>query len=1086
MRKFAMMLALLIFAGVQVVLAQTTITGTVSSSEDSKGIPGATVLVKGTNVGLTTDMSGKYSIKVPVQGKILQFSFVGMKAKEVPIGNQTVINVVLDPDVMNIEGVVVTALGISREKKSLGYAAQDVSGADIGRANNANFMTAISGKIAGVEVRQSSGMPGSPATILIRGARSFSGNNSPLYVVDGMPISTDVDYAQNVTGAFSANRALDINPSDIESINVLKGQAAAALYGIRASNGVIVITTKSGKGAVKNGKLGPVVNFSTNFSTDVAARLPEVQQTYAQGYYAGGVNNASDNTFYPAFSYSWGPKISDLPNDPTYGGNNYDNPGKFFDPYKGAWVNPTAYNNAENFYKETGQTWNNNIDVSQAGEFGNFMVGFGNTHQVGIVPEIKMDRYNAKAAATINLNAKWKAGFSGNYSDVKLNKMPSGNDSWLFTVYGAPASYDLMGTPYHQEGTNGAYRQISYRRGAVGENPRWALNNNHFDEGTRRFFGNTYLDYNPVSWVNVHYQLGVDTYATNQEDYYEMGSARNGQSFPTAARYPTPDNPVYAYIAPTGGSINNYGISRSTINSVLNISFKKKITENLNAILIVGNEINDSRARSWTMTGTGFTTPGWNNMANTSTQTAGETKYADRTVGFYGNLAMDYKSMLYLNLTGRNDVVSSMPNGSRSFFYPSASLGFVFTEVAGLSENKILPFGKIRASYAQVGQAGTYKPKTYLVGGAASGFLNDGILFPLGGISGYGPNTSLYDPALVPENTKSFELGLELKFLNNRIGIDYTYSDQESSDQIFPVPLAGSTGAAELYMNAGQMTSKGHEIVLYIIPVKTKDFAWNLNLNFTKIKNECIELAPGVESISLGGYETPNIRASAGDTYPAIYGNQFARDEQGRILVDEDPDSYYYGMPMLGEFGKIGDVSPNFYLSVNNAFTYKFITLTAQLDWKDGGQMYSGSNRLMDLYGSSARTEDRTTPFIYDGYKADGTKNDIQRGGPDDIWAYPDLYNDVLASLDEAQVYETSFVKLREVALTISLPSKIISKAHIQALSVSLFARNFLLWTTLPNFDPESSQGQGNMQGGMDYMSLPQAKSYGIGLNLTF
>jgi TonB-linked SusC/RagA family outer membrane protein len=1028
-------------------------------------------------------MSGKYSINVPGQGRTLQFSFVGMKTKEVTIGNQTVINVVLDPDVMDIEGVVVTALGISRDKKSLGYATQEVTSEQLNRASNPSMLTTLSGKVAGVEVRQSSGMPGAPATILIRGARSFSGNNTPLYVIDGMPIATEADYEQNVTGAFSANRAIDIDPSDIESINVLKGQAAAALYGIKASNGVIIITTKSGKGAPK-GK--PVVNFSTNFTTDVVARLPEVQQTYAQGYYAGNVNDASDFTFYPAFSYSWGPKISDLPDNPTYGGNNFENPGKFFDPYKGQWVTPTAYNNAKNFYNDNGYTWSNNISISQAGDFGDFILGFSTANQTGIVPNIGMDRYNAKFGANVNLNSKWKTGFTGNYSDIDISKLPSGNSSWLFTVYGAPASFDLMGTPYSQEGPLGEYRQISYRRGAVGENPRWALENNHFTEATKRFFGNGYVEYNPVDWINIRYQLGVDTYSTDQSDYYEMGSAGAGQVLPSAAQYPKPSNPVYTYVAPTGGSINDYGLIRRNINSLLNVTVKRKLAENLNGILNIGNDLSDNYYRSYTMTGTGFSVPGWNNMSNTSTQTADGSINTSRVVGFFGNLSLDYMGMLYFSATGRNDIVSTMPNGSRSFFYPSVSLGFVFTELSKLRDNGILSYGKLRGSYAEVGQAGQYRPVLYGIGGAGSGFLNDGIVFPLGGVSGYRPSETLYDPALVPENTGSWEIGADFKFLNNRIGIEYTYSSQTAVNQIFPVPMAGSTGYSEVYMNAGKMTVKGHEIMLYVTPVKTKDFEWNIGANFTKLENLCVELAEGVDNISLGGYVTPNIRASAGDTYPAIYGETFLRDAQGRILVDEDPESFYYGMPLSGGFGKIGDVSPNFILSGNTSFTYKFITLSAQIDWKDGGQMYSGSNRLMDLYGSSARTEDRTTPFIYDGYKADGSKNDIQRGGPDDVWAYADLYNDVLGSLDESHVYETSYVKLREVALGFALPSSLLKKANIKAASISLIARNFLLWTTMPNFDPETSQGMGNMQGGMDYMSLPQTSSYGVGLNITF
>jgi TonB-linked SusC/RagA family outer membrane protein len=1080
MRKFTILLAFLLLTGMQAAFAQLEVKGTVTDAKDGTALPGVSIIVKGTLAGVITDAQGKYAINVPKGYNNLIFSFIGMKTIELTVDGRAVIDVKMEEDVVGLDEVVVTALGITREKKSLGYSVQEASGEEIARTANPSLQTAISGKFAGVEVRQSSGMPGAPSQVMIRGARSFSGDNTPLYVVDGMPITSTPDYTQangGVVGSYYSNRALDINPEDIESINVLKGQAAAALYGLRASNGVIIITTKKGRTS-DAGK--PVqVTLSTNFSTDIVSRLPEVQQTYAQGYY---------EEFYPAFSYSWGPKITDLPNDPVYGGNNYEGQeGNFFDPYKGQWVNPTVFNNPKAFYEKNGQTFNNNIGISGVTNTGVYSFGFGASNQNGIIENTGMDRYNAKAAGEFNMSDKWKVGFSGNYSNVSMQKVPSGNSSWLFTVYGAPASFDLMGTPYHQEGTNGDYRQISYRRGAVGENPRWAVQNNHFLESTMRFFGNGFLEYNPVEWMRIKYQLGVDAYSTDNEDLYQAGSTGTGQTLPTASGYPTPDNPEYRYYAPTGGSINNYGVIRKVLNSLLNVTFSKKFGDNFGGILVLGNEVNDNRSRYWNMLGTGFTTPGWNNMANTSTQTASEQKYWDRTVGFFGNLSLDYRSMLYLTATLRNDIVSTMPRDNRSFYYPSVSLGFVFTELEALQGNKVLSFGKIRGSFAQVGQAGTYLPETYVVGGATSGFLSDGILFPLGGISGYKPSTTIYDPGLEPQNTKTWEVGLDVRFFNNRIGIDYTYSSQIAEDQIFGVPMAGSTGYATYVTNAGKMSSKVHEIILTATPVKMNKFNWELLINFTKMKNVCEELAEGVESISLGGYVTPNIRASAGDTYPAIYGNQFMRDDQGRILVDEDPNSYYYGMPMLGDFGKIGDVTPDFMISMSNYFTFfDFITLGLQLDWKQGGDMYSGSNRLMDLYGSSARTEDRTTPFIYDGYKADGTPNDIQRGGPEDIWAYPDLYNDVLASLDESNVYETSFIKFRDISLTFNLPKKVIEPVRLQGLSVSLFARNILLWTTLPNFDPESSQGMGNMQAGMDYMSLPQTSSFGVGLNLTF
>jgi TonB-linked SusC/RagA family outer membrane protein len=1073
MRKVTILLVCMLFA-VQAVFAQRTITGTVNSSDDGSGIPGATVVVKGTTIGVTTDINGRYSINVPETASTLVFSFIGKKTVEVIFGTQTTVNVTLESDVFDLEGVVVTALGIARERRALGYSVQEVGGEELARSGNPNLATALQGKVAGLEVRQSSGMPGAPSTIFIRGARSFSGNNQPLYVVDGMPIRSANDYDQNVTGSYHANRTIDIDPNDIESINVLKGQVAAALYGLNATNGVIIITTKSGRGA-KAGK--PVITLNTGYTTDVVARLPELQQTWAQG---------SGYNFFPVNSFAWGPKISDLPDHPVFGGNNHGQPGLFFHPQKNEWVEPKAYDAARDFF-ERGGTFNTNIGVSQAGPTGHYSVGLGTTQATGIVMNTGMQRYTGRMSGTMNLSPMFKVGFTGNISNVKMDKLPSGNDSWLFTVYGSPPSYDLMGTPYHiPSGPYNEYRQISHRVGAVGENPNWAVRNNHFKESTQRFFGNTFVEATPASWINIRYQLGLDSYSTDQEVLFQMGSAGAGQGLMGAAGYPTPTNRVYAYNAPTGGRINNFGVIRNNVNSLLNITMTRNLTEDLRGILIVGNEVQHNQMRSWTMTGSGFTMPGWNNMANTTTQTAGESKSENRTVGFYGNLALEWRNMLFFNATGRQDIASTMPRGNRTFFYPSAALSFVFTELDALADNAIVPFGKVRVSYAEVGQAGSYFDPVYVQGGGTwSGYIR-GINFPLGGVSGFRPSRTLYDPGLSPQNTTNLEFGVELKFADNRIGIDYTYSDQLATGQIFAVPIAGSTGYSSFVQNAGEMSIKGHEAILYITPVRTNDFEWNFNTNFSRIVNTVVDLAEGVESISLGGYVTPNIRASAGDTYPAIYGNTFLRDDQGRILVNENPESPQYGLPMFGPFGKIGDVSPKFYMGFTNMFRFKFVTLSAQLDWKNGGQMYSGSNRLMDLYGVTVATEDRESKFIYDGYLANGQPNNIERGGADDKGVYEYLHASLRSPLDEAHIYGTSFVKLRDITLSIQLPRTLVRPIGVQAANVSFFARNILLWTELPNFDPEAAQGMGNMVGGMDYMSLPQSTAFGVGLNLTF
>lgn len=1048
------------------------VTGTVTQFSDGSTLPGVTVRVQGTSLGTITDMNGRYEITVPSDA-VLVFTYIGMNTEDVPVNNRDIVDVAMVSDVSVLQEIVVTALGISRERKALGFTVQEVGGQELARAENPNIMTALSGKVAGIEVRQSSGMPGAPSTVLIRGARSFSGTNTPLYVIDGLPVSSENDYGSNVTGAAYANRALDINPADIESITVLKGQAASALYGMRASNGVIVITTKRGT----TGKPGkPVVNITSGYTLDNISRLPEVQQSYAQGF---------SGAFAPANSFSWGPRIEDLPNNATYGGNNNGQSGMFFDPYKGTWVTPQAFNNPANFYNNNGFTFNNNISVSQATGNGNFSMGLGSTNQTGFINETGMDRYTGRFAGDFKLAEMWGVGFTGNYVKSDITKLPSGNDSWLFTVYGAPPSFDLAGTPFHQEGDFGPYRQISYRRGAVGKNPYWVLENNEYREQLNRFFGNAYVEFKPTSFINVKYQLGADSYTNDNFIYQEAGQG----DLPSAAQYPTPANPNFAVVLPTGGSIDNFGLTRTVINSLLTANINFDISEDIGANLLLGNEIDHNTSEFYTSSGSTFTTPGWANLNNTNTKVSAYTSFARRTVGFFGNIDLNYKALLFLSGTVRGDVVSSMPRDNRTFIYPAVNASFVFTELGPLVDNPILPFGKIRLSYAEVGQAAStfLANPPFVTGGASSGFLDSGITYPWQGITGYKPSATLYDPNLVPQNTRSLEFGIDLSFLNNRVGIDYTYFDQFAKDQIFAVPMAGSTGYASFVTNAGQLESIGHEVVLKLTPVDSENFTWNFNTNFTKITNTVLELAEGVENIALGGYVSPNIRASAGDTYPAIYGEMFLRDDQGRILVDEDPNSGSYGFPLSGGFGKIGDVAPDFIMSfVNDFIIFKNLNVFAQVEWKQGGQIYSGTNRLMNLYGTSKVTEGRGETFIYDGYLSNGQPNNIERGGAEDPNAMQDLYTSYLDAIDEAYILGTSFIKLREVGLNVNIPARFVQPIGMTRASIGFVARNILLWSELDNFDPETSQGQGNMQGGMDYMSLPQVTNYGVTVNVTF
>ncbi len=1046
---------LLIGMSIQIVNAQSKqITGTVTSAEDGLGMPGVSVVIKGTTIGASTDINGKYSLEAQPTD-ILLFSFVGMVTQEITVGERNVINVVLETESIGVDEVVVTALGIKKEKKALGYAVQDVKAEELKKTGTPDLAKALQGKVAGVDIKMSSGMPGASSQIVIRGSRSFTGNNTPLYVVDGMPIASTAAFStgNSVTGADISNRALDLNPNDIESINVLKGQAAAALYGLRASNGVVIITTKSGKGGVA-GK--PIVSINQTTSFDVVSRTPDYQTTWAQG---------SAGTYSPRTSMSWGGKISELPNDATYGGNNNGHEGMYRVPQLedaglDPWVTPQVYNNWDDYY-QTGYTSTTGVNVSQATENGNFSVGIGYTDQDGIALNTGMERWNAKANAERKLNDYFTVGFSTNFAKTEVDKLSGGNDASLAGVLSAPSSYNLKGIPYNVPGD--PYTQIYYRS-LTFDNPYWVQYNNKFNEKTNRFFGNGYIQFAKELAADmnltVKYQLGVDSYTTHYQDIFGYGS--KGKT----------------------GSINNYGVTDVTYNSLLTANFDWKINDDLQLNVVVGNELNHNETKTYDQFGQEFNFGGWNHINNANTVTSDEAQYKDRTVGVFSSVSLSWKNMLFFNMTGRNDVASSMPRGNRSFFYPSVSLGFVASELDFIKDASWITFAKIRGSYAEVGQAGTYLDNYYAKPNYGGGFWTDEpITYPLDGVNSYIPNNVLYDPALKPQNTKSYEIGVNLKFLNNRVGIDYTYSRQNVEDQIFSVPLAGSTGASSLTMNGGEVHTDGHEIIMYVTPISTKDITWDLNVNYSKIKNVVDKLAPGVESIFLGGFTTPQVRAGIGDTYPVIYGSQYQRDDMGRILVDEDPNSAGYGMPMAGEPGVIGSVSPDFIVGMSSNFRYKNWSLGATLEWKEGGQMYSGSNGLLDLYGMSERTEDRESTFIFDGYKSDGSKNDIARGGSSDTGAYQTLYSDILTNIDEYYIHGNSFVKLRELSLKYNFGKSLIPNVD---LTVSAFARNILLWTELDNFDPESSQGNNNMAGGFERFSLPQATSYGFSVDIKF
>ncbi|NBC83141.1 MAG: SusC/RagA family TonB-linked outer membrane protein [Bacteroidetes bacterium] len=1049
MKRFTGLFVFLLLLGSSFLIAQETVTGVVTSAEDGEPIPGVSVVVDGTTIGTITDIQGEYSITVPSDTASLRFSFVGLEKQTLPVAGQTQIDVVMNPTAIGVDEVVVTAMGFRRNVKSLSFSQQSVDDEDITQAGQPDLASALQGKVAGVGITSSSGNPGASNYMTIRGARFLDGNNQPLFVVDGQPIESnpifvDAQTVDRVAGSDASSRTLDINPDDIESIDVLKGPAAAALYGLRASNGAVIITTKSGRTS-RDGD----VTFSTSFSMDQVTRLPSLQSTYAQG---------SDGSFQQNASTSWGPPIDSL------------------DPYlstkTGDTITPQLHDNVEPFFRDA-KTYTVNLGFANGNDNGNYHASLGFMDQTGVIPATNMQRYTGKLTGRYKITDKLHVGGTAMFTHLDINKPANGSNlsNPLFTVYFAPRSYDLFGTPYAEE--DNPYQQIHYR--SAMDNPRWSVENNKFNEKNDRFIGNIHFEYNLLDYLSVRYQLGADYLGNQQKEVYELGSGESGGRGTT----------------PSGGQITDFNWSQRETNSNLSFILDKKIN-NLGISAILGNEIYDYYAREMKTIGTGFNIGGYHNVRNTASQEVTEDIFRRRTAGIYGTTTLDYDEIVYLTLTGRNDIVSNLAEGNRSYFYPSVGMSFVFTEVVNIPEG-ILNFGKVRASWAEVGQSydASYPTQNvYVQGASGSGFLSDDYIFPIDGQNAFGHYFELRSDDLQPQNTTTIELGIDLRFFRNRVHLDYTYFNAQVEDQIFAVPISPSTGYTEELRNAGSVESIGHEAILNVIPVLTSDFRWDITANFTNYTNTVLELAPGVSDIYLGGFTTPSIRALAGETYPSIFGIGYLRDEDGNIVLLDDPGNPYHGMPLSDPNSKkIGDVQPDFFVGLNNKFSYKGISLTVLVDWKQGGEMYSGNNRLGRLYGMLEITEDRESPVVLDGVKGYLDANgDLVVTGDNDIAILrnDNYWNDVLGDIDEAHVMEASYLRLREIAMSYRLPSSIIGGTFIENATISLFGRNLALWSSYPNFDPESSTtGAVNGQG-LEYVAFPQTRSFGGKLNFTF
>ena len=1039
----------------QVSAQDRSISGKVTDRQTGEGLPGVTVLLKGTTNGVSTNSDGTFNLNnVPTTGGTLIFSSVGYVSVERPLGTDNKIDVGLATDSKQLSEVVVTALGIERDTRSLGYATQQVKADQISQKSEPNVLSALQGKVAGVNITTASGLPGASSNINIRGITSLQGGNQPLFVVDGIPISNDLDRGTNVSSLFGAqqsNRALDIDPENIESINILKGPAAAALYGSRASSGAIIITTKSGRNV--NKKLE--VTVTSGLSVQRVYGLIDLQNNYGQG--SNGVNVLTNGDPNTGLTTSWGPSFGATP---TIFNGLLQTDGSIQDyrPYE---------NNTKDFFRQ-GTILQNGVNIAGGTAEQNLSLNVNNTAQKGITEFSKLNRTSVQLAGNTVLVNKLRAGGSVNFIQTNQVGPQQGNGGSPFARLNVvPRSYNLQGLPYIDP--------ISKRSifiPTATENPYWSLERNSSSSNLTRFINVANISYEVAPWLNLAYRAGLDTYTDRRKQIYDVGSLRAAS-----------------------GQIIDQSFYRSEINGDLLVTLKKDniLTEGFNANLLLGQNINQRRLQTISSQAGELIFPDFYNSSNAKvfTGTYEETSVR-RLLGYYGQLSLSYNNYLFLELTGRADQSSTLPKNNNTFFYPSATVGFVFTDAFKIS-NDYFSYGKIRGNIARVGRdAPVYTLQTTYGSTGTQGNNVASITFPVTNTAGtyagfdYG-NTAGGGQSLTPEFTQSYEIGTNLGFFNNRVSVDFTYFYTISESQIVPVSTAPTSGFLQRYANVGRMDNKGVEVLLNINPIKTSNFRWDISTNFTRIRNKVKEIAEGVTESQINGASFGGVTPSfvVGQPYGVIRGN--------KKPTVTDRNSPYFGQyiinPTTGLFAP--DITnqvianPNFDWQggITNTVSFKGISASFLVDANYGGDVFSFTAAQYRSSGAIKETgADRELPRAIPGVfaNADGTYT------PNNIQVDAQTYWQGLGGLaTDLSVFDATVFRLREVSIGYSLPKSLLERTPFGQANISLSGRNLLYYAPNAPFDPEvNTQGAGNIRG-LELQGSPNARNYGVNLRFT-
>ena len=1038
-----------------VILAQTrTIKGLIKDSKTNEAIIGATVLVEGTTNGTTTDVNGAYSLQVDQNAKILVVSFVGMTTKKVEITGDA-IDISLEPDAILLKETVITALGMSKEKKSLGYNVSEVKGEDLVRSGESNVIQGLASKASGIQVISSSGTPGASSKINIRGNATFTGENQPLIIVDGIPVdnttytsSADDDpFNGNLAGVSNSNRALDINPDDIESVTILKGPAAAALYGARAGTGAIIYTTKKGKY-----KKGLGVTYSTSVELQMVNKLPALQNKYAQGTGGGGgtpkyiTSNPGADEIYGTdddvsngTSSSWGPDVASL--------------------------GMTSHDNLKSFFK-TGVTYNNNVSVDGGTDKTMYRFSFSNYKNDGIIPNTWMKRNTVRLNAEHKISEKLQVGTNISFANTRSQKPQNGSNlaGVMLGLLRMPTSYDVNNYQYANTGYNQTYFGLY-------DNPLYTVNKNPFNDNVNRVFGNTYINYKPLEWLDVRYKLGLDNYSDSRQQVYSVSSTGDDNS----ARY---------------GQVNLDEIHSNQVYSDLIINLKKSYSETWNTSLTLGNNIWSSKFTDVFSRGRNMAVPNFYNLSNASERYTSNSSTAIRTyAGFFdGNI--DYKGKVFLGVTGRNEWSSTFDKGKRSYFYPSVNTAIIISEFVHLPT--WFSFAKVRAAYAQSGiSPQPYQNRNnYAQNPLTDGFTN-GNTFPFQGYVGYGLNNTLGSANLKPERVLGQEYGVDLRFFTGRLTLDVTYYNQKTVDILLQRPVAPSSGVMAEYNNSGQMQNKGWEIGIGANPVKTDNFSWDINITWYKNQSKVLKLIDGVNELNIeSAFDGIYSYAIVGQPYGAFYGTTWQTNSAGKTIIDS-----LTGMPIQDPKNQyLGNSQPDWLSGIRNTFTYKNFSFTCLWDFRKGGKIWNGTKARINSLGRSKASEDREHEYTIEGVLSNGTVDangyaiatDNPNTVPVSAYSYYRTYlgDPAYGGVSSTAIEDGSWVRLREAAFNYRIDMKKYSK-YFQYFDLSISGRNLFLFTKYSGVDPETSLlGAGSNIQGFDYFNNPGTRSVFFGLKV--